>query len=531
MMNIMDDTLQKYREKANVFKREYGKLIICCFFLGVISYFPLITRPLTNADGITISVTYKSSHDWENSLGRFGIQYMDQLHGNFIFPELTTCFCLFLLSWIVILTVKIFDIHRKSARLAAGMLLILSPSVSNTLTYYYCSDSYMAAYLLAVLAAFLMLTRTGVLSWVTAVAAVTLSLTLYQAYVGVTITLCLFWTIKHCLTGTITSKRLFVSIARALIGGALGVLLYLFLFKIYQIITGTVAADNRGFNHMGVLPWKEVPLLLKQACLASLQYFFSDELFNNSWLHRNLFNLIMVGLGFWAVVLLLRQNRMVLTKWKYLLVLPGILTIPLALGCIVILAPEANIYEATGLLMLPQMNYAYVFVISLYASLSMEKMWSRIIFVLEKIVVIMILAISVVFAGAFQSLLRINADKTYYVASEILHHITEEDYDSDRPLMISGQMEKGNFPDLYQKLNWAMDGTIASYGLIWTSPSASQGCWNRVFRQCFGVEYTMCSEEEYNEILETEEFQMMSNFPEENSIKVINGVMVVKLSP
>lgn len=88
----MDDILQKYQEKANVFTRAYGKLIICYFFLGVIAYFPLITRPLTNADGITISVTYKSSHDWENSLGRFGLQYIDQLRGNFIFPELTTFF-------------------------------------------------------------------------------------------------------------------------------------------------------------------------------------------------------------------------------------------------------------------------------------------------------------------------------------------------------------------------------------------------------------------------------------------------------
>lgn len=178
-MNIMDDILQKYQEKANVFTREYGKLIICYFFLGVIAYFPLITRPLTNADGITISVTYKSSHDWENSLGRFGLQYIDQLRGNFIFPELTTFFCLFLLAWIVVLTIKIFDIHKKSARVAVGILLILSPSVSNTLTYYYCSDSYMIAYLLSVIAAFLLLTRTGVLSWLTAVAAVLLSLTLY----------------------------------------------------------------------------------------------------------------------------------------------------------------------------------------------------------------------------------------------------------------------------------------------------------------------------------------------------------------
>lgn len=266
----------------------------------------------------------------------------------------------------MVLTIKIFDIHKKSARVAVGILLILSPSVSNTLTYNYCSDSYMIAYLLSVIAAFLLLTRTGVLSWLTAVAAVLLSLTLYQAYVGVTITLCLFWAIQYCLIGTISSKRFFIRIGRALSGGILGVWLYLLLFKMYQLITGTMAADNRGFNHMGRLPLEEMPSLLKQTYLAALQYFFSDELINNSWLHRNLFNLLIVGMGFFAVVLLLRQNYRIMNKWRYLFVLFGIASIPLALGCIVILAPEANIYEATGLLMLPQMNFAYIFVISLW---------------------------------------------------------------------------------------------------------------------------------------------------------------------
>lgn len=166
------------------------------------------------------------------------------------------------------------------------------------------------------------------------------------------------------------------------------------------------------------------------------------------------------------------------------------------------------------------------------ASLSMEKMWIRIICALGKVAVIAVLAISIVFVGAFQSLLRINTDKAYYVASEILHHITdEENYDADCVLMISGKMEEGNYPDLYQELNWAMEGKIASYGLFWGSPSASQSCLNGLFKQYFGIEYTMCSDEEYNEILQTEEFLEMSNFPEENSTRMINGIMVVKLSP
>lgn len=527
----MHEAMSDIRDEILDYSRKYKVYVLVCFLLGVIMYFPIITQPLTNADGITISLTHKSSHEWENSLGRFGLQYVDRMRGNYIFPELTTFFCLFLLACIAVLIIEIFQISSKAARAAVGVILILSPSVANTLTYYYCSDSYMLAYLLAVLSAFFLLNKTRPASWALAIISIATSLTLYQAYIGVTITICLFWTIQHCLDIFEEKKKLYRTIGRALSAGLLGVILYLGLFKLNQLITGVAAADNRGFNEMGHLSLKELPVLIKRACVIALQYFFSDDLINNSWMHRKWLNVLIVGVTGAVIIYLFFNKKRVKDKGRILIAIVGILCIPISLGCMVILAPEVDIYGATSLLMLPQMGIAYIFAISMYKYLAANRIWFKALLIAGALGVLFLLGTSAVYTSAFQTRLKENLNKTYYVASEIAHQMCSMDnYDESRKVMIGGKMESGNYPDLDNQLAWEMEGTVANYGLIWPSPSASQGCWHGVFNQFLGVNYTMCSVEEYNRISQMDEYKEMGNFPEEDSIKVIEGITVVKLS-
>ena len=527
----MHEAMSDIRDEILDYSRKYKVYVLVCFLLGVIMYFPIITQPLTNADGITISLTHKSSHEWENSLGRFGLQYVDRMRGNYIFPELTTFFCLFLLACIAVLIIEIFQISSKAARAAVGVILILSPSVANTLTYYYCSDSYMLAYLLAVLSAFFLLNKTRPASWALAIISIATSLTLYQAYIGVTITICLFWTIQHCLDIFEEKKKLYRTIGRALSAGLLGVILYLGLFKLNQLITGVAAADNRGFNEMGHLSLKELPVLIKRACVVALQYFFSDDLINNSWMHRKWLNVLIVGVTGAVIIYLFFNKKRVKDKGRILIAIVGILCIPISLGCMVILAPEVDIYGATSLLMLPQMGIAYIFAISMYKYLAANRIWFKALLIAGALGVLFLLGTSAVYTSAFQTRLKENLNKTYYVASEIAHQMCSMDnYDESRKVMIGGKMESGNYPVLDNQLAWEMEGTVANYGLIWPSPSASQGCWHGVFNQFLGVNYTMCSVEEYNRISQMDEYKEMGNFPEEDSIKVIEGITVVKLS-
>ena len=45
----------------------------------------------------------------------------------------------------------------------------------------------------------------------------------------------------------------------------------------------------------------------------------------------------------------------------------------------------------------------------------------------------------------------------------------------------------------------------------------------------FGITNEFAAEEEKEKISQTEEYKLMENFPSKNSIKVIDGILVVKL--
>lgn len=112
----------------------------------------MLTQWLTNPDGLLYSMIYRDDHGWENSQGRFGLYYFDKLKNDFIFPVAETLYCILLLAVIALLICKIFNCtNHLLIYIAVGAFVILSPNISNLLTYYYCSAAYVTSYLLAVI--------------------------------------------------------------------------------------------------------------------------------------------------------------------------------------------------------------------------------------------------------------------------------------------------------------------------------------------------------------------------------------------
>lgn len=211
----------------------------------VLIYLPMMTHWLTNGDGTAISFTVKQGHQWEISLGRFGIMFTDKLRDNIVYPSGITTISLTLLAITIVLVFRIFDIDKNLIKFLTGALLVLSPVVSNTLTYYYCSDSYFLAYLLSVLTVYLFVKYFSILTWCGAVFCILVSLSLYQAYIGTTMTLCLIFLVHQILNSNKDSKKYLL---RMVTGGAAGVVSYLLLFKILQKVMDFKATSNRGFD-------------------------------------------------------------------------------------------------------------------------------------------------------------------------------------------------------------------------------------------------------------------------------------------
>ena len=102
-----------------------------------------------------------------------------------------------------------------------------------------------------------------------------------------------------------------------------------------------------------------------------------------------------------------------------------------------------------------------------------------------------------------------------------------EGYSKDKPWAIVGILDEKNseqVTDLY----FLTYGGFVNGPIFHGNYGGSTENWRRFLQMFMGIQPNMVSQEEYNRICETEEFKKMSIFPNPDSVKEIDGIMVVK---
>lgn len=494
--------------------------------LGCSVYFMKIAYNLSNPDSIWNGTFYKASGAWEVSLGRYMIVVLQILRANVVNTSFFTIVSIVLLSLICILLIKIFQIKTLGWKLVAGTLIIVSPTVGSTLTYYYCSDLYMLSYLLAVLAVWFMVRRSGKSGILPAGVCLMLSAAIYQAYICLAVLLCLIYMIKLLLDDKIPLQEIREKVCNCLLGGIFGVGLYLVSNKVVQTLLKIEAESSRGFSKMGLIRLNDLPRQVGNCYRLFFQYYFSDSMINNRYGFRNCINLVyFVILIVLILSILLKHGMTVGRKIAF-----GILCIlfPLISMSICVFAPEVSILASTGVLMLPAMNYVYIMAVVLLPNSNTNNRWTAVsraaVFVGACFVLSMLLHLEL----DGQSYMKHNMLKTYHVASQISEKLAQ--YDDFDKICIIGNMEGGNYPELYPKLAQSQHWVSAGYKTIWTTYDGCQSCWVNFIKQYLGVEYIACSIDDYRAIKETAEYSAMKTFPESGGVAIINNIAVIKLS-
>lgn len=513
----------------NVWKKRKDSLMIAVFTFisGILIYIQMIMGWLTNPDGVWMGILFKDGYEWENTLGRIGLEKVNKLKGFFLYPALQTIFCLLLIAAITMLLYEMFGIKQKLWGFILGLLLVCSPSLCDTLTYYYTADAYTLSYFLAVLFVYIVARSKKI--WALAIASLLLciSLTLYQAYVGTAITLCLLYLLYLLIKKGEHWKAVLTQGIRFLISGFIGISLYLVLYRIYCIWYRVVPEESRGFASMGKLPLQRIPKLIKQAYIYFGDYYFTNNLYNNSWHLRGKCNLIIFALIIVLVIAFLWKHK------SFSVILPsaiGLLLLPLAFMSIVIMAPEVNIRDVTGILMIPHMNFIYLFLLVLidgegigeFVRVSMK--WLTLASTVYMVFVL------IMYVQVFQNCMRMELNRSYALAQRIVTRIEALPEYHSGELIVGGNAVDGNYPRSFPEMYYVVRGTVATYGYFWDSELGRQSCWVEFLRNYLGVNYYVCNLEDLRAVMASEEYMEMPIFPEEGSVRVIDDKAVVKLS-
>ena len=506
------------------FNKERKKIFFITFITSIVVHFQLYALMITGADNL-INNIYHQANVWEVMLLRFGLSIMQAIKGNIVSPVLVTLISSALLGITVLLAQDILEIKNKYFKYILAILFAVAPNISATLTFFYCSDAYIMGMLLATLSVYLV-RKYQDKKWIILLSGLLLAFAIgmYQTYLSVTMCLCMFTLIIDVLNNK-ELKQIFKSLFRYICMGVIGVILFYIISHIALKITNLTVASYSGANEIGLNTLANFNKLLPEAYQSFFNYFFNDNMIPNTIWHTNIFYIIIFAVSLISMLYIIIKNKKISNM---ILAISFIALLPICFGIVEIVVPDVDIH----ILMACSMIYIFL-------------LFFKILEMLPKNTIAKIGNYTVVFCSLIIVWIYIWQDNASYLAMKltqdqaeaaigrIVTRIEELDgYNIDMPVVFIGNFES---PDYLNKDNANVDtnkiydrswGFIADWPVVWWG---NQDSWRKLLYECEGVNMNVVGEDECKEILETKEYKNMGQYPENDSIKIIDGTVVVKL--
>lgn len=498
---------------------------ICFFtalFFGLLTHFHLLANMIFTQDGLMNSIHY-SVGPWEYTLGRWGADFVDNIRGNLALPFVTTTFSIIILSISSVLVCDLFELKNKIFVILTSAILVTFPCITAMLLCVFLADVFCYAFCLSILAVYLIrklkYKKTAV---ILSSLCIMVQLSLYQSYIGVTVGLYIMLAVLDLLKNNKTMKEILVIILKGIVTVVAGGILYLLATKIILHIKSLILSNYGGADSVGLENLKLIFTSIKQACFDFTGFFFTNNIIRNSQWKRDKLYFILFFIVTLSTLIYIIKNKIYKDWKKTILIIIGCILIPIGLNFIILLAPGNNIYIMNGL----QMFLVFPMGFAILELFKKEEI--NILKWIAMIVTVVIILTFFIANIASYTILQVRYNQAYSVTTRMLDRIEKtEGYYPAMQMMIAGLIDDSNYLvtlDLYKYTHEHIVNNAVFHGTYY----GAMGTWQKYLDIFHGFRYVPCKEGDFILITESEEFKQMGIFPEENSIRIINGIMVVK---
>lgn len=519
-----DEVFEKFLKWFDARKRLAFSTVI---IIGFIAHITMITETIMSQDGLWNSMKYASSGDWELTLGRWGIYLVEMLNNFIKIPTIATISCIFTTAITAVFLVQIFDLKSKISIIITSVALILTPTFTATVLYIYTSFAYCFNLLLGVLSIwFLYKYKNKKLGFIFSSLCIMFSFSIYQSYIGITIGLCLMLGIINLIKNNSSIKQVILetikTVGAVLVGGILYYIVTIILLK----VSGFELATYKNASSIGIF---EIFLSLKTSIIQAYKdfgiFFMGDSVIYNTNYKRDILYFIFFLL--FAIILFIKIfNMQAETKIKiYKTLLAGfyMLVLPIALNIIDILVPENKIYILTAsqmILMIP-----FVFAI-------MESLERKYILKYTTILcTVIIMGTYYLATHTSYAALKLTYNQAYATTIRIMDRIENTPgYNKNMKILFGGIVGNNNFPRTSNLYGFTI-GEIANNVVFHGTYGGQLGTWENYLKVFLGLDVTFCEDNVYRDIVTGSIYKdEMDVFPAQNSIRIMDGIVIVKLS-
>ena len=508
----------------NHFTKEKRCAFLTAIITGIFTHFILLANGMMSQDGLCQSIRYYAG-EAEISVGRWGVKLFEQLRANYALTFLSAVISILLVAIAAVLLTDLFQIRSVlGAALTAG-ILETAPALVVTMLYEYVSDLYFLSLCFAIIAAlFLIRCRKKLLGSLFAAIFIMLSMSIYQSYIGFTAGICVMVTILSLLDPESDVRVVAKDFLRYLITGIIGFLFYFISVKIDQAIEHIGASAYNGVSDLTPMTiLQSLPFSISNTYHSFLRYFIRDDyIYNTNW-HRDIFFVIFFLCFFAIILFLIIKDKLYRNIGKLIFLLVLGLCIPVSLNLFQLIVPNSQIYALTSMQM--------VLVIPFFLSVAENRLQKRLPIIQWCAAGMIILSFVTYFFADVLSYraLEETYDQCLYGANRILDRMENtEGYDKDMPVVFAGWFNDASYPQDQSFWDYSL-GYLVTNRTIHGDFYANTESIRRFYLQFPGIYLNMAPPALYQSIIETDDFKKMGIYPALDSVKIIDGVMVVKM--
>lgn len=492
--------------------------------IGIIAHISMITNRIMSQDGVWHSMEYYKAESWEISLGRWGINLIESLNNYIAIPTVSTITSIIFFAMAVVFLVDLFEFKSKISIALTSLILILAPTFTITALYIYTASAYCANFLISILVVwFLYKFKYKGIGRVLSVLCFTISLSIYQSYIGVSIGLFVMMAILDLMKKDKSVKEVFVNIGYAILVVVLGGILYYLATKIILNINNLELANYHNYTNVNIF---NILVNLKNTIIKAYKdffmFFFSDNIVYNTNYKREILYGIFFGIS--AIVYIFRIISIDKKSNKLLsqvLATLFILILPIFLNIINILIVDSSIYVLTAIQML--LYIPFIFAIFEQNDKYILLRWGAIISCL------LIISTYYIATNVSYAVLKLTYDQTYLTTVRIVDRIENtEGYNAEYPILIGGIVNPANNLGKSNLYNYTI-APLANAPVFHNTYEGMSSTWHSFLRIFFGLERKMCVYDDFYNIISGEEYNIMEKFPGKTSVKIIDETVVVKL--
>ena len=228
-------------------------------------------------------------------------------------PTVSTISCILITAITAVIIVDLFDFKNKFSIIITSLILAVSPVLTVTLLYIYTAFAYCCNLLISALVIwFIYKFKNKKVGIVISTLLFTLSLSIYQSYIGVSIGLCIMMAVLELIRDEKSVKDVFINVGKTVATVLVGGLLYYVITKILLKINGLELASYKDINTFSIQDiFMNLGITILNCYKDFWNFFMRNNIFYNTNYRRELFYgafLVVSFIGIISAVTSIKNN-------------------------------------------------------------------------------------------------------------------------------------------------------------------------------------------------------------------------------